>query len=270
MKNWYIEVTKENLEELSNWRKKKCGNNTFFHHSLCIGYFVLSKHYRDESFYWCGTEEGLLKMHHSGYEKINLQQFRQITNMKKELTSEDFKVGQIVQVNVENDEPRYGWGKVHNKQKGIVTRVDNSDSTLYVRFSTQDSWRTQPNELLILEEDPTHAICKKEFPGGKVGDRFEFNSRDRGFFTPDFFDFEFEDCSLPSVKICGYDVHFNKKEINWGCRKFTIEEIIAVKEAVSILEDRSLGFKLQFEGEISDVRVSDLMAVIKYYDHINN
>jgi len=268
MKNWYIEVTKENLEELSNWRKSQSGVR-YIGYSLCVGYFVLSKHYLDGSLYWCGNEKDLLEMH-PGYEKINLQQFRQITNMKRELTLLDFKVGQLVQVNVEDDEPLYGWGKVHNKQKGIVIKVENSDSTLYVRFSTQNSWKTQPNELLILEEDPTYAICKKEFPGGKVGDKFEFNSRDRGFFTPDFFDFGFEDCPPPSVKICGYDVNFNKKEINWGCRIFIIEEIIAVKEAASILENKSLGFKLQFGSEISDVRVSDLMAVIKYYDYINN
>lgn len=89
-KDWYIEVTEENLEELDTWRKSvasECAN-----HRLKVGYFIMSKHYRDESYYYGSVYEHYLLADHK---KINLETFRKITNMKPAFSIKGTKLPSI-------------------------------------------------------------------------------------------------------------------------------------------------------------------------------
>jgi hypothetical protein len=85
--NWYIEVTKENFTVLQKWHKSKTAG-TVWKDDLCIGHLLLSKHFDDTSYYWCGTEESLNE-YHSQYKKITLEQFKQITEMTETINSTD-------------------------------------------------------------------------------------------------------------------------------------------------------------------------------------
>jgi len=79
-KDWYIEVTDDNLEELDAWRKKVA--SYYKNATLKSGWFVLSKHYIDTSHVWafngiCSEKELLKK--HPNHKKIDLETFRKIT-----------------------------------------------------------------------------------------------------------------------------------------------------------------------------------------------
>lgn len=80
---WYIEATKENFEELNAWRNTKNRDYNCFE----VGDLLLSKHISDSSYYYCGTEYDFLntEYHYKDYQKITLEQFRQITNSSKEI-----------------------------------------------------------------------------------------------------------------------------------------------------------------------------------------
>ena len=81
-KDWYIEVTEENLQELDTWRKSVAKDLS---HRLEVGWFVMSKHHRDESNCFGGYECHLIE-YHPNHKKIDLETFRKITNMKKSFT----------------------------------------------------------------------------------------------------------------------------------------------------------------------------------------
>jgi hypothetical protein len=84
-KYWYIEVTEENLEELDTWRKSVA--SLWLGWSLKAGYFVLSKHYNDESYVWFAVNENEMLSKHPTHQKIDLETFRKITkNMEKSFT----------------------------------------------------------------------------------------------------------------------------------------------------------------------------------------
>ena len=76
-KDWYIEVTDDNLEELDAWRKKVASFSL-----NCIlgpGFFVLSKHYYATSYTWFNKNENEMLSKHPNYQKIDLETFRKIT-----------------------------------------------------------------------------------------------------------------------------------------------------------------------------------------------
>ena len=74
-KKWYIPVTQENRAELQSWWQTK----TTGWADLREGRILLSKHPEDSSYYWSASEESLTAWYPS-YQKITLEQFRQITN----------------------------------------------------------------------------------------------------------------------------------------------------------------------------------------------
>jgi hypothetical protein len=79
---WYIPVTEENQAELNSWwtnQALKSGWADGPSESLKMGVMLLSKHPSDNSYYWGGHEEIFFTMYPS-YQKITLEQFRQITN----------------------------------------------------------------------------------------------------------------------------------------------------------------------------------------------
>ena len=76
-KKWYIPVTEENREELQPWWRTKTKGSGW--PDLREGMLLLSKHPTDSSYYWSGTEEKFTFWHPS-YQKMTLEQFRQITN----------------------------------------------------------------------------------------------------------------------------------------------------------------------------------------------
>jgi hypothetical protein len=82
-KDWYIEVTEDNLEELDKWRKSVASRHTNL--SLFAGDFVLSKHWCDNSNYYTDSENSLLE-YHPNHKKIDLETFRKITNMKPDFS----------------------------------------------------------------------------------------------------------------------------------------------------------------------------------------
>jgi hypothetical protein len=74
---WYIPVTEENQAELQSWWRTKAKGSP--RSNLKEGRLLLSEHPTDSSGYWAATEESFTNMHPS-YQKITLEQFRQITN----------------------------------------------------------------------------------------------------------------------------------------------------------------------------------------------
>jgi hypothetical protein len=91
-KDWYIEVTEENLEELDAWRKRVAKG--FTDYSLKVGFFILSKHNWDESNFYGGYEKYLL-IEHPNHKKIDLETFRKITNMKPDFSIKGTKLPSI-------------------------------------------------------------------------------------------------------------------------------------------------------------------------------
>jgi hypothetical protein len=80
---WYIPVTEDNREELEPWWRKQIAESGWTRNNknaqLSVKVLLLSKHPYDNSHYYCGSE-GQLNRKHPSYQKITLEQFRQITN----------------------------------------------------------------------------------------------------------------------------------------------------------------------------------------------
>jgi len=95
---WYIPVTEENHAELQTWWRKQVLKSRWISDPdarLREDAFLLSEHPTDSSYYWCGSEKSFTERYRS-YQKITLEQFRQITNPHPEhwcieATEENFK-----------------------------------------------------------------------------------------------------------------------------------------------------------------------------------
>jgi hypothetical protein len=84
LKKWYIPVTEENRAELQTWWRKQVLKSRWTSDPdarLREDAFLLSEHPTDSSYYWCGSEKGFTARYPS-YQKITLEQFREITNPK--------------------------------------------------------------------------------------------------------------------------------------------------------------------------------------------
>ena len=81
--NWYIPVTNENRAELEPWWRKQAMKSGWTSKTgrLNINTLLLSVHPSDSSYYWSGSESGF-EVDHPSYQKITIEQFRQITNPK--------------------------------------------------------------------------------------------------------------------------------------------------------------------------------------------
>jgi len=76
---WYIEVTRDNQEELNRWRLKVATSHRS--QTLKVGYTLLSKHHRDNSYYYSDDASEVRDiLDYADYQEITLEQFRQITN----------------------------------------------------------------------------------------------------------------------------------------------------------------------------------------------
>ena len=76
---WYIEITRENKKELEDWRQKVATSNRC--NTPMVGQVLLSKHHRDNSYYYADDITALRgRDEYKGYKEITLEQFRQITN----------------------------------------------------------------------------------------------------------------------------------------------------------------------------------------------
>lgn len=76
---WYIPVTPENYDEVKSWWLTKVEESGWHGRHLDKTFIVLSVHPNDDSYYWVGDESYLNKLFPS-YQKIAIEQFRQITN----------------------------------------------------------------------------------------------------------------------------------------------------------------------------------------------
>jgi hypothetical protein len=85
-KDWYIQITEENFDELEAWRKSVCDPK--WTSSPQIGYFILSKHKYDNSYYSCHLKERMLKSSYPNHVKIDLETFRKITGSSKQTQKE--------------------------------------------------------------------------------------------------------------------------------------------------------------------------------------
>jgi hypothetical protein len=84
---WYIEITRENKKELEDWRQKVATSNRC--NTPKIGQVLLSKHHRDNSYYYADDITALRgRDEYKDYKEITLEQFRQITNSKPMSQSE--------------------------------------------------------------------------------------------------------------------------------------------------------------------------------------
>ena len=76
---WYILLSPENYNEVRAWWVRQVEKSGWSGRHLDGSFIVLSKHPSDESHYWFGYE---FRFNHKypSYQKITLEQFRQITN----------------------------------------------------------------------------------------------------------------------------------------------------------------------------------------------
>jgi hypothetical protein len=77
--NWYIPLTEENYDEVKAWWLTQVEISGWRWRHLLNGSLVLSHHLDDPSHYWLGPES-FLNREHPSYQKITIEQFRQITN----------------------------------------------------------------------------------------------------------------------------------------------------------------------------------------------
>lgn len=85
--NWYIEITRENKKELEDWRQKVATSSRC--NTPKIGQVLLSKHHRDNSYYYADDITALRSRdEYKDYKEITLEQFREITNQKPMSQSE--------------------------------------------------------------------------------------------------------------------------------------------------------------------------------------
>ena len=79
MKNWYIVITEENHSELLKW----WNGNLIGCRPPSVGEYLMSKNPKDNSCYWTKTETDYHGLNwQQEYERITLEQFRQIINSK--------------------------------------------------------------------------------------------------------------------------------------------------------------------------------------------
>ena len=84
---WYIEITRENKKELEDWRQKVATSNRG--NNPKPGQILLSKHHRDNSYYYADDITALRgRDEYKDYKEITLEQFREITNQKPMSQSE--------------------------------------------------------------------------------------------------------------------------------------------------------------------------------------
>ncbi len=76
---WYIPVTPENYDEVKSWWLTQVEKSGWYGRHLDNTFIVLSVHPNDDSHYWVGDESYLNELFPS-YQKITIEQFRQITN----------------------------------------------------------------------------------------------------------------------------------------------------------------------------------------------
>jgi len=101
--NWLIEVTEENQKELDRWRQQVA--TEYRERTLHIGYTLLSKHHRDNSYYFTeGVKEVSDIEDYAEYKPITLEQFRQITNPMNTLPTKWY-----IQATEENREELNAW-----------------------------------------------------------------------------------------------------------------------------------------------------------------
>jgi len=172
MKNWYIEVDKNNLLILNEWRRsvaKSCKS-----HFLNCGKFILSKHFRDGSFYWCGNEEDLLERH-PGYEKINLQQFLEITDYLPDFTIKGTQLpvipegtecettkGYHMQISKSrNNLVSFGCQKTE-KEIYVLAEHSSYDGSCYYRFKLTDIQNLWKQQILKTNEMKDRKITSNQ------------------------------------------------------------------------------------------------------------
>jgi hypothetical protein len=84
---WYIPVTEENHEELNQWRlSKRTEEASRYDHKFVPGATLLSAHpYDDDSYFY--AKGNSITEDYNGYQKITLEQFREITNSNQTQTT---------------------------------------------------------------------------------------------------------------------------------------------------------------------------------------
>jgi hypothetical protein len=84
-KKWYIPVTQKNQAELNTWWRMKATKSKWIRKEdkeedfLPLNCLLLSKHPYDNSYIYYASEDSF-RLTYTSYEKITLDQFRQITN----------------------------------------------------------------------------------------------------------------------------------------------------------------------------------------------
>ena len=75
-KDWYLEITKENIEKASEWRKAMCTiKNPHYLSNLNIGYSLVSKHSNDSSFYHYDNLSKSKNPNYRNYKELTTEQF---------------------------------------------------------------------------------------------------------------------------------------------------------------------------------------------------
>jgi hypothetical protein len=117
---WYIPVTEENRAELQTWWRKQVLKSGWTYDPdarLREDALLLSEHPTDLSHYWCGSEESLTGRYPS-YQKITLEQFRQITNPHPEHW--------CIEANEENFKELYAWWRNNAAERYTYFQVGHT------------------------------------------------------------------------------------------------------------------------------------------------
>ena len=101
--NWYITLTADNYADIKPWWLEQVEKSGWKSRHLHDHNLVLSNHPKDNSHYWSGPECQFNTMHPS-YEKITLEQFRQITNPMNTLPTKWY-----IQATEKNREELNAW-----------------------------------------------------------------------------------------------------------------------------------------------------------------
>ena len=148
---WYIEVTAENQEELNRWRLSK-RTTLRWDNEFVPGAILLSKHPKDESYFWNATADCLTSTYPE-YKPITLEQFRQITNSAQTSMTKTIKIPHSLLVEYYNaaTTPQKEYLTEHFKLDGTTT--DEAIRGLYEMACSTWKPRIKKNHPDCFPED---------------------------------------------------------------------------------------------------------------------
>lgn len=153
------------------------------------------------------------------------------------------------------------------KPPGTLIKFSPTSNRSGDKLDLDGWWYTKE---MLLDVSTSHQDvsyeCIKDFPNGyeiKVGTKIP-NSQ-MGLYPIGYFDnteFFVKTVNIPNIKVNGYNMEVDSvnKTVNWGCRKFTFDEINTIASAFNIFSDKSLKVGVGLDN-IEEVNLQLLMKI---------